>query len=305
MATLVQIVVTPGSGDGRAVAIAREVRKRLGKEGYAARLHAFRTLDELVQWAKTCRAAFSSLVAIGGDATVSAAAEAAIRLWVPFVPVPSGFGNLFTNALEHPSDPDEVVALLGRGDLVWSDVGVASGEMFLAHRSYGYLARIQEDVERLHRPRQRYRRLLSYYQMAARQLSDGALDAIQVEIDGHAGASGASRIRARASSSTRIPSAIHTTWRSRLRRLKASPAWAPSPSAAKAAVFAPSSAPRLPGTKKVAKRTAEPSVSITRAIVSDAGIWSTRRKSQVSSAPMSQPSRWKLTESANRRHWLR
>ena len=186
MATLVQIVVTPGSGDGRAVAIAREVRKRLGKEGYAARLHAFRTLDELVQWAKTCRAAFSSLVAIGGDATVSAAAEAAIRLWVPFVPVPSGFGNLFTNAFEHPSDPDEVVALLGRGDLVWSDVGVASGEMFLAHRSYGYLARIQEDVERLHRPRQRYRRLLSYYQMAARQLSDGALDAIQVEIDGHA-----------------------------------------------------------------------------------------------------------------------
>src|SRR5205807_5705661 len=56
---------------------------------------------------------------------------------------------------------------------------------FLAHRSYGYLARIQEDVERLHRPRQRYRRLLSYYQMAAKQLSDGALDNIQVEIDGH------------------------------------------------------------------------------------------------------------------------
>jgi len=73
--------------------------------------------------------------------------------------------------------------------------------------------------------------------------------------------------------------------------LNASPAGAPNPSAAKAAVFAPSRAPRLPGMKKVANRTAEPSVSITRAVVSDAGIWSTRRKSHVSNAPMIQPSR--------------
>jgi len=43
--------------------------------------------------------------------------------------------------------------------------------------------------------------------------------------------------------------------------------------------------------KKVANRTAEPSVSITRAVVRDAGIWSTRRKSHVSNAPMIQPSR--------------
>jgi len=48
MATLVQIVVTPGSGDGRAVAIARDVRKRLDQAGYGARVQAFRTLGELV-----------------------------------------------------------------------------------------------------------------------------------------------------------------------------------------------------------------------------------------------------------------
>jgi len=75
----------------------------------------------------------------------------------------------------------------------------------------------------------------------------------------------------RATRSTSTPSPIHTTCLSRLRRLKASPACAPNPSAAKAAAFAPSSAPRLPGMKKVAKRTAEPSVSITTAVASDAG----------------------------------
>ena len=90
MATLVQIVVTPGSGDGRAVAIARDVRKRLDQAGYGARVQAFRTLGELVQWTRSCPAAFSTLIAIGSDATVSAVAEAAARLSVPFLPVPSG-----------------------------------------------------------------------------------------------------------------------------------------------------------------------------------------------------------------------
>ena len=184
MAALVQIIVTPGSGAGRAVGIARDVRRLLEKEGYAASVQAFRTLADLTQWTKTCHATFFYLLAIGGDATMSAVAEAAVRLSVPFVPVPSGFGNLFTRAFEHPSEPDEVVALFGRGDLVWADVGVARGEMFLSHQSYGYLERIQDDVERLHRPRQRYLRLLSYYRMAAQQLSNGSLDAIQVEVDG-------------------------------------------------------------------------------------------------------------------------
>src|SRR5262245_5596965 len=174
MATLVQIVVTPGSGDGRAIAVARDVRKRLDRAGYAVRLQGFRTLGELVQWTRTCPAGFSTLLAIGGDATASTVAEAAVRLSVPFLPVPSGFGNLFTSAFEHPNDPDEVEAVLGRGDLVWADVGVARGEMFLSHHSYGYLASIQEDVERLRRPSQRYLRLLSYFHVAAKQLSDGS-----------------------------------------------------------------------------------------------------------------------------------
>ena len=184
MATLVQIVVTPGSGAGRAITIARDVRKLAEREGHAVTLQVFRTLGELIAWIKTCRATFSHLVAVGGDATMSAAAEAAARFAVPLVPVPTGFGNLFTGAFEHSSGPADVVALLRQGDLVRADVGVTRGEIFLSHHSYGYLARIQESVERLERPRQRYLRLLAYYRMAAKQLSGGTLDTIQVEIDG-------------------------------------------------------------------------------------------------------------------------
>ena len=186
MAERVHIVVTSGSGNRRGLLIARDVRKRLQREGYAARVQIFRSLGELVSWTRKSLPTFSHLVAVGGDATMSAAAEAAIRLSVPLLPVPSGFGNLFTSAFEHPGEPGHVVALLGRGDLVWSDVGVAGTEIFLSHQSYGYVTQIQEGVEQLHRPRQRYLRLLSYYRMAAKQLSDDRLDSIQLEIDGRA-----------------------------------------------------------------------------------------------------------------------
>ena len=186
MATAVQIVVTPGSGDGRALDVARHVHRGLHAQGYAASLLTFRELDQLKLWTKTCDATFSYLVAIGGDTTLSEAAAAAARLSVPFAPVPGGFGNLFTGAFEHPREPDDVVDLLGRGDVLWADVGVARNRLFLSHESFGFLARIQDTVERVHRhPRQRYLRLLTYYRMAVKRMTDTSLDSIQVEVDGH------------------------------------------------------------------------------------------------------------------------
>jgi len=172
METPVQIVVTPGSGDGRALGLARHLRRRLQAQGYAPSLLAFRELNQLRQWTRTCDGTFSFLVAVGGDASLSEAAAAAVRLSVPFVPVPSGFGNLFTSVFEHPREPDDVVELLGRGDLVWTDLGVAGNRMFLSHESFGFLARVQHTVERIRRhPRQHYMRLLMYYGTAAKRFA--------------------------------------------------------------------------------------------------------------------------------------
>src|SRR6266508_5427501 len=136
----VQIVVTPGSGDGRAMAVARQTRRALRAQGYAVSVRAFRELNQLARWTRTCGATFSYLVAIGGDATLSESAAAAVRLSVPFLPVPCGFGNLFTSAFEYPREPEEVVDLLGRGDFLLADVGVATSGTFLSHASFGFLA---------------------------------------------------------------------------------------------------------------------------------------------------------------------
>jgi len=186
MSPAVQIVVTPGSGNGRAMAVAGQTRRALRAQGYAVSVRAFRELDQLVRWTRTCGATFSYLVAIGGDATLSESAAAAVRLSVPFLPVPCGFGNLFARAFEYPRDPEAVVDLLARGELAWVDVGLAKSQIFLSHQSFGLLAEIQQAVEQARRnPRQRQLRLLAYYRMAVTRLAETGLDAIQVEVDGH------------------------------------------------------------------------------------------------------------------------
>ena len=78
---------------------------------------------------------------------MSAAAQVAIRHQIPFVPVPSGFGNLFARAFGHRGRVEAVVALLEHGRVIRADAAAANGEIFLCHSSYGMLAQIQAAVE--------------------------------------------------------------------------------------------------------------------------------------------------------------
>jgi diacylglycerol kinase (ATP) len=186
MAYTVQIVVTPGSGDGRARATARRLRKALARRGHETRLLTFADLDRLLEWSATCEPTFSHLVGVGGDATLSAAAAAAMRLSVPFVPVPCGFGNMFARAFGFGDETGRVIELFERGQIRRVDVGTANGgDIFLSHRSYGLLAEVQEVVERgLAQPRSRTMRLLAYCAMGERFLVSVPLTAVRVEVEG-------------------------------------------------------------------------------------------------------------------------
>jgi diacylglycerol kinase family enzyme len=185
MTPVVHIVVTPGSGEGRALATARKVEAALLARGRRVKILVFRDLTRVRRWAQTCSPTFSHLVCVGGDATLSAAAGAAVRLGIPFVPVPNGFGNIFARAFGHEDRADAVVALLERGDVRWVDVGATKDEIFLSHQSYGFLEQIQQTVERGRaQPKSRLRRHLAYYAMAKRILMDTPLAGIRVEVDG-------------------------------------------------------------------------------------------------------------------------
>ncbi|HEX6775444.1 MAG TPA: diacylglycerol kinase family protein [Methylomirabilota bacterium] len=185
-AKLVQIVLTPGSGDGRARATARRLQKALGRRGYEVRIQTFTNLEGLLEWSDTCAPDFGHLVAIGGDATISAAAAASVRLSIPFVPVPNGFGNMFALAFGFGNQTHRVIDLFERGVVRRVDVGQFSdGRLFLSHRSFGLLNDIQEAVERGRaQPKAHLWRHLAYYAEARKFLFSAPLSFIRVEVDG-------------------------------------------------------------------------------------------------------------------------
>lgn len=188
-AVAVEIVVTPGSGEGRATATARRLRKLLERREVAARLRSFGDLGELIRWARTATPDFGCLVCIGGDATLSAAAWAAMRADVPFVPVPNGFGNVFARVFGHPGRAGAVLRLLEDGEIRRVDVGIlttsAGDEIFLSHRSYGFLEQVQQVAERGRKqPRSRFLRYLWYYGVAHQFLFKSRLTGFAVEVDG-------------------------------------------------------------------------------------------------------------------------
>jgi diacylglycerol kinase (ATP) len=181
----VGIVVTPGSGAGRARGVARRLARLLHRRGVTVTLQAFDDLPSLVQWAKTSGPEFEAICCVGGDATQSAAALLARRHRIPFVPIPNGFGNLFARVFGHPASPRQAARLLDEGEVRLVDVGVAGDELFLSHKSYGFLDQVQEAVEEGRRqPRDRMRRLLAYYGTAVRAVWNTPLAPIGVEVDG-------------------------------------------------------------------------------------------------------------------------
>jgi diacylglycerol kinase (ATP) len=183
-AKIVQIVVTPGSGEGRAMGTARRLRRLLKRRGWDSNLQSFSNLTVLLRWAKTCSPDFSHLVCVGGDSTLSAAAAAAVRSGVPFVPVGNGFGNVFTRVFGHPDRAEAVVELLEHGEVRKVDVGIANDAIFLSHRSYGFLEQIQQAAERGRKqPRNRLLRYVWYYGVAMHFLLRTRLASIRVEID--------------------------------------------------------------------------------------------------------------------------
>ena len=185
----VQLVVTPGSGNGRARLTARRLARLLRRRGVESDVRMFGDLAALRRWAETCEPSFTHLICVGGDATLSAASHASIRLKVPFVPVPNGFGNLFAGVFGFSARAEAVVALLETGQVRRVDVGAASSgagtELFLSHRSYGLLEQIQTAAERgRHQPRRRLLRYLWYYGVAYRFLFRTRLASFAVEVDG-------------------------------------------------------------------------------------------------------------------------
>jgi diacylglycerol kinase (ATP) len=180
----IQIVATPGSGNGAAAAVATRLGGALRAQGRDVRLDIFPRLQALQRWAATDSSRISRLISVGGDGTQSAVAMAAARRSVPFLPVPAGFGNLFARAFRLGSRVEDVMDLFECGELVHADIGLQNGEPFLCHASFGLLSEVQARVEAGRYPRVRWQRWVEYYRTAVRHIRETPLAALRVVVDG-------------------------------------------------------------------------------------------------------------------------
>lgn len=181
----VQIVVNPRSGNGQALAIARRLESELSARGHPIATLVVEELAEATRWANACRGGFGYLFCIGGDSTLSEIAPAALRLSVPLVPVPVGFGNIFAHTFGHRARRRDLLRLLEGGDVHWVDVGVAADGVFLSSRSFGFLEQVKQAVEtQSNLPSFPLLRYLSYVRSAIRILRDTPLPRMHAHVDG-------------------------------------------------------------------------------------------------------------------------
>ncbi len=97
--------------------------------------------------AKAMKKGATTIVVCGGDGSVRAASEAMVGTDVALAVVPSGTANLFASGLELPTDIDDIVELIARGDRRSIDTGVCNGLTFNVMAGSGFDVAMLNDAE--------------------------------------------------------------------------------------------------------------------------------------------------------------
>jgi diacylglycerol kinase (ATP) len=102
---------------------------------------------------KALKRGAKTIIVCGGDGSVRAAAEAIVGTETALAVVPSGTANLFASGLELPTDIDEIVEVIARGDRRSIDTAVCNGMTFNVMAGSGFdvgmLTEAEESKERL------------------------------------------------------------------------------------------------------------------------------------------------------------
>jgi diacylglycerol kinase family enzyme len=78
-----------------------------------------------------------ALIAVGGDGTVNATANLAVRLDLPMGVIPSGTLNHFAKDMGLPMNPQEAADLISRGKLIAIDYGSINDRVFVNNANLG------------------------------------------------------------------------------------------------------------------------------------------------------------------------
>ncbi len=146
------IILNQAAGSSAASTEVRErILSALASVGGAARLVELepgRSLRETVERiADEAVASGATVVAAGGDGTISTVASACFLHGVPLGVVPLGTFNFFAREFGLPEDPAEAVRVALTGKPVKVDVGFVNARMFINNASFGLYPRLIRERE--------------------------------------------------------------------------------------------------------------------------------------------------------------
>lgn len=133
------LIVNPTAGGGRAARTADAVTRALQDHGLRLRTVVARGRDHVGELAATAAQAGETVVTLGGDGMVGAAAEGlrgtpGARLGI----VPAGRGNDLARVLGIPRDPAGACAVVAGGTAHPFDLGEVDGRVFVGIASVGF-----------------------------------------------------------------------------------------------------------------------------------------------------------------------
>src|SRR5258708_12993481 len=118
-----------------------QITAAFARTGLEARIVAA-TGPEIKGAAEKAASAGDTLVAAGGDGTVSTVAAGAVTSGATFGVIPLGTLNHFARDAGIPADVDAAVATLAAGHAALLDTGELNGRTYVNNASFGFYARI-------------------------------------------------------------------------------------------------------------------------------------------------------------------
>lgn len=162
---------------------ASRLRRALADAGYESPCwtEIDRGSDAKSAAAKAVKHGAQTVIVCGGDGSVRAAAEALVDTDTALAVVPSGTANLFASGLKLPSDIDEIVALVARGDRRSIDSAACNGRTFNVMAGAGFdvgmLAQAEDDKAKMG--------MVAYLRAGVSEVRDRKLFDATVRIDGN------------------------------------------------------------------------------------------------------------------------
>ena len=143
MPRLVSVIVNSSSGIGESDETHQLLQKEFARYELETRFHFGRNGTEILEMAaEAARSDSDTIVAAGGDGTISGVATEVYTTGKKLGVIPMGTLNNFSKDLGIPQDISEAVRVVAEGEVAKFDIGEVNGRYFINNSSIGLYPRI-------------------------------------------------------------------------------------------------------------------------------------------------------------------